>query len=786
MKKPFSLAVVAMLSLSLAAQSPTSNPLEDYYGQTDGFPAWSSNIRWDNVIDMSQYSNGTTNFEKFENARDALFAQGGGVLYYPAGVYEFDVPDGPNGRGLMLKSGVVIRGELPPASDRKAVTTLDRLQITQHGLNSNPTKFRFTRLDFTDSLPNVDGPDEHKGKIPKMWNMIGCTPANANYVGIVWVEIEYGYIYFGFDIDTQWAQWRTHFAYAGLAKGNWINRVGDGTHPLDVFMGTYEWGQPNALMGSNRFVFGTHLKNSTIPNYAANKGPFTNSWKVEHGGWQFGARMGVNGRHIFLANNCISKPTAWFYFDQEARPGNGFPQGGFVRQVYEYSNCLGIDVNKSLMSGIKSRCVVTDSNGFYANDIFIKENWVYNHGNKNYEAAGKWVLIKDNVASKDPINRLNIFDGTQLAAVVHKSSYKAHAAVNAEDYMNRAFDYGGWNVWFDNNRFQGTGSIGNDGEGILCQRHGGVEAYSITMTNNEQGPTGQNGYLAPYDVTVVGLFHAWNNQRGNVGIAKVEANYICDVSVVRNVNNAGNPSAVAGQTGTRVMDFLNQMCPAGSFPTAPVISLSRLGDAVQIEWNNVPNEVGYAVQRRRLGDPDWRTIVYRPRQETGGLVTFSMGTTGNNIGTNANYGPQPTQQCWDGVERNMNEPKWLDYTTLTGTFEYRVIALVCEQDGIDGAIGESDTITVITGMKGLASKPVRFVDFKLYPNPTSGNVVNLDAGIAKVTALNIYDQSGKLVQSRKANKTSLTQINTKGMKPGIYYVEVQTHDGATKAKMVVQ
>ena len=144
-------AACLLVSLQVMAQAPTTNPMADFYGATDGYPGWSGRVKWNNVIDMSQYTNGATNFAKFENARDDLFNQGGGVLYYPAGTYTFDVPDGANGRGLMLKEGVVIRGD-KPTTDDMAVTTLDRNQLSQHGLTSNPTKFVFTRNDFTDSL----------------------------------------------------------------------------------------------------------------------------------------------------------------------------------------------------------------------------------------------------------------------------------------------------------------------------------------------------------------------------------------------------------------------------------------------------------------------------------------------------------------------------------------------------------------------------------------------------------------------------------------------------------
>ncbi|MCC5839246.1 MAG: hypothetical protein JJT96_03900 [Opitutales bacterium] len=99
----------SLLMAGLSAQ-PTYNPVSAHYGSDTGYPAWTETIRWNNVIDMSAYTNGSNHFERFENARDELHAQGGGVLFYPAGTYVFDLPDvgfgpgiGPASRGLMLQ-----------------------------------------------------------------------------------------------------------------------------------------------------------------------------------------------------------------------------------------------------------------------------------------------------------------------------------------------------------------------------------------------------------------------------------------------------------------------------------------------------------------------------------------------------------------------------------------------------------------------------------------------------------------------------------------------------------
>jgi len=167
-----SLVTVAGSALTAGA-APTDNPVATYYGPEQGYPAWTERIRWDNVIDMSTYTKGKTNFEKFESARDELAAKGGGVLYYPPGTYDFSEGpfDGPKGRGLMLRSGVVIRGEAPDGNPK----------ATEGALNLR-TKFVFGTRKAPDAIDEgecvslllkgglVTGPDK-KGRVRRhgMW-----------------------------------------------------------------------------------------------------------------------------------------------------------------------------------------------------------------------------------------------------------------------------------------------------------------------------------------------------------------------------------------------------------------------------------------------------------------------------------------------------------------------------------------------------------------------------------------------------------------------------------------
>ena len=71
-----------------ATDKPTDNPIATFYSGPEGYPAWTDRISWKNVINMKKYAKGKTDFERFEKARDEL-SEGGGVLYYPAGTYDF-------------------------------------------------------------------------------------------------------------------------------------------------------------------------------------------------------------------------------------------------------------------------------------------------------------------------------------------------------------------------------------------------------------------------------------------------------------------------------------------------------------------------------------------------------------------------------------------------------------------------------------------------------------------------------------------------------------------------
>ncbi|MFP3938326.1 MAG: hypothetical protein ACLFVW_08280 [Phycisphaerae bacterium] len=616
-----SLCVVGALSCGggsdASAEEDGENPIATYYDGPEGYPAWTDRISWGRVIDMSTYDEGGTDFEKFENARDELADAGGGVLYYPAGTYDFtDAPmDGPDGRGLMLPDGVVIQGEAPSGKPN----------AFDDGDLELPTKFKF-------GFKKVQG-----GDVPRDWAVVGLKPADGqrledvNDVGICWVELIGGVIYFGPDVDwaPTWGQassWKTN-----LLVGGWRNRRTDGTHPFAPYVAG---GKEYVGAGDGRIVFGCKLTDSAVNMSHMEYGDYPHRWA---------ARLAAYGSRVFIANNCLPKSDRVFKYQHHG-----------MTQIYDYGKTIGIDVNKSLLGLVRDegRCP-----GYYEPGVVVRDNWVYNHGNKGYEISGSWVTIRNCHNERDYL-RSGSSDAYGIGGWVLTLDGKSEAG-GASDNMSRGYDLSGGPLWIHECTLNNTGSHpGNDGEGILCQRHGGTEIYSwaITHSRHDKGK-GESGYFGGYDVDCFGLLIGWNKTPGWVGNVKAGDQFDCtfipnqasSVNVAPWHRYAGK---VNGQnTGDRpaVKDVLTD--PPSGRPSAPkdVRISTDEPDAPKITWTDTTDaELGFRVERR-IGEGEWFTIAYRPRQSRG---------------------------------HDRNPPAWVDFTAPRGVpLSYRVVALNARDEG---------------------------------------------------------------------------------------------------------
>ncbi len=126
---------IGLLLLLLAAQSafakqpPTDNPYENRYGTPEH---WTRSIHWDRITNVPSVTGLLTAGNRIDSlvlqqTIQKISAGGGGVLYFPAGTYQFAAH-------VLLADGVVLRGEQPST-----------VKQAQNNTYAPPTRFEFPR-----------------------------------------------------------------------------------------------------------------------------------------------------------------------------------------------------------------------------------------------------------------------------------------------------------------------------------------------------------------------------------------------------------------------------------------------------------------------------------------------------------------------------------------------------------------------------------------------------------------------------------------------------------------
>ncbi|MCD8483044.1 MAG: hypothetical protein LR015_10510 [Verrucomicrobia bacterium] len=723
----------ALLGFSaLSAQTPTNNPILAHYGPGE-YPKWIDSISWDRVINMAEYTNGANHFERFENARDELHALGGGVLYYPAGEYFFDLPDmgfgpgiGPMSRGLMLKSGVVIRGADLPGDANQAVVRPtqdaqhpDFANNVTHNLNPQ-TVFRFpTHMRGTDPITGVAN---SAGEVPSHWSFIGMTTGNGeetiadvHNIGVVNVTLEGGTIYWGYHTPRA-ERMREGFWFGNVWKNTpegapdeetWSGHRPTGEHYMHGIHGSASW-HSEMTAGSGRLVKGVRINNGAPWNdmfYANRQAPGVtpmNNDTFAH--YRFTGRIAAHGSNIFVANNVIAKPTKNFIHRMLQNPRS--EAGNHERLVlFDYSNHIGVDINKSNFGGNQNHpSAVIPGGGYYFDNVIVRDNWVFNRGNKNFEISGQWVVLYNNHAEKFEIGRTFPFDyvtnplavpGSTLATGVTMQGvsfdgWDYQHQTTASDYMNRGYDMGGRNVWVHRTTLVNSGSIGNDGEGVMSQEHNRIGNFSWAFTdimhgraNKGPGTFGEPGWHGTWNMQQFGLLllRAWSH--GSVGVFGAERasspdtglNWVLDVSVVGGNPGPGGVASIsgAGPGPNPPVDYIttDHFNPVSA--PANVAAEIREDGAVHLSWEDTANnELGFRVERRVDGG-DWRVIAYRPMSNLGRTIDPSI--------TDPLDAILPVEQRTP-IYR-LNPQAWVDFTAPVAhadAIEYRVVAINSADD----------------------------------------------------------------------------------------------------------
>jgi hypothetical protein len=621
----------------------------------------------------------------------------------------------------MLKSGVVIRGETPSGDSDASDGTLEL-----------KTKFLF--------------PFQSKGggQVPNDWNFIGIGPADGDAlkdvdnVGIAWVHCVGATVYFGPQL--QWGStWGSAGSWkSGKVKSGWRGRVPDGTHPWDPFCG----GKDMFIgVGQGRLVFGCVFDDAVLLNDCVDEGFGGSGFYMQ----KFGPRIGVYGSRIFIGNTVVPKSTKNFTYSQKT-------SGGTKKILFDYGKACGIDVNKDLFGLVRESLLTDKTRGYFEPGVVVVDNWVFNHGHKGFNVAGEWTVIRNNtnnrVYLKEGADLYGAGGGWELTLDGYNES-QAGGSGSVSDNLSRAFDLGGRALWIDNNWFNNTGSDpGNDGEGILCQSHGGTQIYSWAVTNNthERG-AGESGYIGGYDVQHYGILIAWNKSPGWVGSTKAGANV--DAAYVDN--------QAAGGTKTTGSDVITS-CPGGS-PSAPgnVSAEAVDNDHVMVTWDDRSNnETGFRVDRK-IGAGGWVPLCYRPRK--------SSGTTNN-------------KQAWADFMAPTNKPLY-----------YRVIAINCDDsdNGASDVVGPVTLKSDITGMPFVLPVNNEKTELSVQIHSVS-NTVTISGSLRGTVHVSLIDPQGRLVVRRvfvfDRSPKSVHLAGDDAIRTGFYLLRIELNTSTLYRKTV--
>lgn len=237
--------MLLLFGLNVLSQLPVDNPY--YYGRINE-THWTNHLKWKAVTDVSKIkglidSEGRVDSVKIHQLIKKVALQGGGVLFFPAGLYYFDYD-------LRLQSGVIIRGEDPVGI-----------------VNARQSGFRpATKFEFSKFQPVYSG---NGGANDGFKSIYGDTLGITN-AGLVNLDINRATIHF-------------------FAGGYYL------VHTLQGISYRSKYHHNNIV------VIGIRHNNAAMPCHDIP----SRTQKEKHGAWQRWPSQFIGNINVFVSGNCV-------------------------------------------------------------------------------------------------------------------------------------------------------------------------------------------------------------------------------------------------------------------------------------------------------------------------------------------------------------------------------------------------------------------------------------------------------------------------------------------------
>ncbi|MCT7972078.1 glycoside hydrolase family 55 protein [Laspinema olomoucense] len=402
---------------------PTDNPIAEQYSNSS-YP-WTNQLKWNCVYNIQDFQGGTM-VARFNAARDAAAANGGGVVYFPAGTYSFE-------DSISLKTGVLLRGEIPSVTDAK-------------NAEFNPP----SKLEFPKYEPQFSGngtPNDTAFKT--ITTAAGDTDSN---IGLVYLDINRAAISLRGDLD----------------NGN----------------------------NQNLVIFGIRSNNVAEPDPRVPDPSFQSPWLRYSYRFAANIKVNAKA-NILIANNRINDNITDNYDQPgyQVKPIRGqqiitYPEGNKV--PFHYGNHYGIVVNRSKSGGLQKNANPHTEPGLFRTGITVRDNWVYHTMRVAISASGDGLVIQDNQV-RDERSKQWWTDPTGLKEPKGAVTLENRAI----DWSGSNVLVEGNQYEVYRHRIRDTPYLSVDGEGILIQECcGGTEVNGAILRNN-QGNTYIGLYKIP-------------------------------------------------------------------------------------------------------------------------------------------------------------------------------------------------------------------------------------------------------------------------------------------------
>jgi len=723
---PFYYALVLFLGFGIsvfASPVPTNNPYKTMYG-TNG-THWTDSIAWSSIFNVVTYGavadDAMDDQASVEAAIDAANLAGGGVVFFPAGVYKFS-------NTLKLKSGVVLRG----ADFANNVAKNDPFQ---------PVSI----LEFPKYNPVLTGTGT---PITEGFKAITSFSKSINNIGIV-----------NLDVNRARIEFHPSFVQVGSNSGN--------------------GGDPNfqpVEHNRNCIVMGVRSNNTAVPDPGIPTVANQNLW--QRFSWRFAANFDLYfAQNVIVANcklNDLSQKRMDDSYDQPGYRTNpavaiAVPTDSLTR--FNYAAHYGISVNRAKIMGALEDKTITikpfvwyaqpeEEPGLFAKGVEIVDNWVYKELRIAITASGLGLLIKGNV-TKDKANKIAYLgpDG--------KSKNTNYSAT----YENRGIDFSGWDVRVEDNDVEafplgwpGTNYKSIDGEGIMNQGNsGGSSVNGLVLMNNTVNTISSQATNPAYSCysmeEVFNVVCKHNNVTGINGYYLFSATKVAQLinNVVVDSNYVGRIDVVGASGGsnnyvrynTRMTGANYGQVNTGIINSSCNVTVSDNISLTQAACTGNPPSLPKAIIVTPAADLAVSTNTYAVTVATGiGLVADSVVFYN---GTKRYKAIMPTDSL---VQQSISLMKNVNFISAKvykgGLFNYSPIRRIDYKEGSNGTVNPS----------GLA--PIT-----IYPNPAESFILINSNTIP--TDINIYDICGQLVKNTKNTKT----VDIASMKSGIYLVSVK-------------